>query len=177
MSVAMWLEIVMVVLVGAAAVWDLATRRIPNRLLLLAWMLALPLHAAAPAPFAALGGCLAGALVGLGMFLPFYLLRGMAAGDVKLMATVGAVAGPEPAFAIALLSWCAGGLMAVAMIVVQGRVRAAWDNLRALLRPLLMRLAGIPAVAEPLAHPSVGTMPYGLAVALGTLYTVWLRHG
>jgi prepilin peptidase CpaA len=176
MAAASVLELLLVALVATAAVWDLATRRIPNRLLLLAWCLALPLHAAAPAPLAALGGCLAGALVGLALFLPFYLLRGMAAGDVKLMATVGALAGPDSAAAIALLSWCAGGVMALAMIVAQGRVRAAWDNLRALLRPLLMRLAGIPAVAEPLAHPSVGAMPYGLAVALGTLYSVWAGH-
>jgi prepilin peptidase CpaA len=176
MSLAMSLEMVMVALVVAAAGWDLATRRIPNRLLLLAWALALPLHAASPAPLAALGAALAGAAVGLALFLPFYLLRGMAAGDVKLMATVGALAGPGPAFAIAVWAWVAGGALALLMIVARGRVRAAGDNLRALLRPLLMRLAGIPAAPEPLAHPSVGAMPYGVAVALGTLSTVWLRH-
>jgi prepilin peptidase CpaA len=176
MSATPLLETLLVALVVIAATWDLAARRIPNRLLLLAWMLALPLHAATPQPLAALGGCLAGALVGLGLFLPFYLLRGMAAGDVKLMATVGAIAGPDAGFTIALLAWCAGGLMALAMLLVRGRARIAGANLRALLRPLLMRLAGIPAVAEPLAGPSAGAMPYGLAIALGTLYAVWRHH-
>jgi prepilin peptidase CpaA len=177
MSAALCLEMELLALVAAAAVCDLATRRIPNKLLWSAALLALVLQGAAPAPAAALGASLAGALAGFALFLPFYLLRGMAAGDVKLMATVGVLAGPDAAVTIALLSWCAGGLMALAMIVVQGRARDAWRNLRALLRPLLMRAAGMPAQTEPLAAPSVGNMPYGLAVAVGTLVTVWSRHG
>jgi hypothetical protein len=39
-----------------------------------------------------------------------------------------------------------------------------------------MRAFGMPAAAEPLERPSVGSMPYGLAVAIGTLYAVWSGH-
>jgi prepilin peptidase CpaA len=92
------------------------------------------------------------------------------------MATVGAIVGPGSAFDIAILSWCAGGLMALAIILAGGHARAAFGNVAQLLRPYLMRAFGLPAEAEPLARPSVGSMPYGLAVAIGTLYAVWSGH-
>lgn len=49
-------------------------------------------------------------------FLPFYALRGMAAGDVKLMAAVGAFIGPGPGLAAAIFSLLAGGLISVISI-------------------------------------------------------------
>jgi prepilin peptidase CpaA len=169
-------ELALVLLVAAAGVTDLAARRIPNRLLLAGLALAFGLRAFGPAPGGALLAALAGAAVGLLLFLPLYLVRGMAAGDVKLMATVGAFAGPADALDIAVLTWCAGGLMALAIIVCRGRLRSAAGNVRDLLRPLLMRAAGIPAATEPMREPSVGSMPYGLAIAIGTLLVLVSRH-
>jgi prepilin peptidase CpaA len=163
-----YLDLSLLLLVVAAAVNDLASRRIPNRLLLAGWVLALPLHALSAAPGAGLAGSLSGAAVGLLLFLPLYLMRGMAAGDVKLMATVGAFAGPALAFQIAILTWCVGGLMALAIIVAKGRVRSAFRNVLDLLLPLLMRVPGLPA-APTLRQPSVGSMPYGVAIAAGTV--------
>ena len=46
----------------------------------------------------------------------------------------------------------------------------------AVLRPFLMRMARVPAVAEPAPHPSVGGMPYALAISAGTLCVLLLRH-
>jgi prepilin peptidase CpaA len=171
MPVQTCLELALLALVAGAAVSDLATRRIPNKLLLLALLAAIPLQSAAGAVVPALLGLATGLL----LFLPLYLLRGMAAGDVKLMATVGAFAGPAATFQIAILAWCAGGAMALVLLACRGRLRAALANLRSLLRPLLMRAAGMPALAEP-AGPSVGSMPYGLAIALGTIGFLWWRH-
>jgi prepilin peptidase CpaA len=158
--------------VVVAAVNDLASRRIPNRLLLAGGLCALPLHLMAAAPVGALATALGGAAVGFMIFLPLYLLRGMAAGDVKLMATVGFFTGPAAALEIAILSWCAGGVMALLIIVFKGRLRAAFSNVRDLLRPLLMRAVGMPAAAVPMGQASVGSMPYGLAITIGTI--VWL---
>lgn len=168
------IELALLALVAAAGVHDLLSRRIPNLLLLLALAVALPLQAG-------LGGtavldALAGLALGLLLFLPLYLLRGMAAGDVKLLATVGAFAGPAATFQIAVLAWCVGGLMALAIIIGRGQLRAALANLRDLLRPLLLRLAGLPAPPPALVRPSVGGMPYGLAIALATIAVVWARH-
>ncbi len=49
-----------------------------------------------------------GWLTGLLLFLPFYMLRGMAAGDVKLMAAVGAWLGSGMALRIALATFVLG---------------------------------------------------------------------
>ncbi len=119
---------------------------------------------------------LAGCGVGLVMFLPLYLARAMAAGDVKLMATVGAFTGPLLVFEISLATYCMGGLLALFIVIVRRRLRDTVANVVAVLRPALMRLIRVPQVFEPMPGPSVGGMPYALAITLGTLLVLWLRH-
>src|SRR5213076_2954598 len=104
------------------AIGDLATRRIPNRLLAGGVLGALLLHGLSGAPIAALLCALAGLGTGLLVFLPLYCLRGMAAGDVKFMAAVGAFSAPMEVLHIAVLSVCAGGLMALLVVIAKGRV-------------------------------------------------------
>lgn len=176
MPVSVFLDLLLLVLVVAAAVHDLATRRIPNRLLLAGGLGALTLHLCAAGPVSAFGSGVAGALTGLLLFLPLYCLRGMAAGDVKLLAAVGAFSAPGEVLQIAVWSMCAGGVMALAVVVANGRLRAAAANVMCLLRPLLMRLVGLPAAVEPLRSASVGAIPYGLAIACGTLYVIAQRY-
>jgi prepilin peptidase CpaA len=177
MNVPLCLDLLLVLLVVLAAANDLMTRRIPNLLLLAGSLGALALHLCSPFPAAALLGAFGGAATGLLVFLPLYCLRGMAAGDVKLMAAAGFFSSPLEVLHLAVLSVCAGGVMALVMVVAQGRLRACARNLKSLLRPLLMRLAGIPLAAEPMPGPSVGSIPYGLAIASGALLLMAQRHG
>ena len=170
-----FLETALLLLVSAAAITDLASRRIPNRLLLAGWLILVPLQLLGPSVGSALLGTLAAAAVGLLLFLPLYMLRGMAAGDVKLMATVGAFVGPASAFQIALWSWCAGGVMALLMIVCKGQVRNAAASLASLGRAFLMRTPHGPGAAAP-AQTSVGGMPYGVAVASATIWFLVSRY-
>ena len=170
-------DLALLALLLAASVRDLAVRRIPNHLLLAGLLAALLLDLCAGAPLARLCASLGGFALGLLLFLPLYCARGMAAGDVKLMATVGAFTGPAMAFEIALATCVAGGLMAVVVVVVERRTRDACANLWSLLRPVFMRLCGMPAVAEPMPRPSVGNLPYGVAIALGGLAVQWIHHG
>lgn len=165
MQVAPYLDTLLLLMVVAAAINDLASRRIPNRLLAAGALGALVLHLLSPAPLTALLSWAAGAALGLLVFLPFYLVRGMAAGDVKMMAAVGAFTGPPEALRIAILAWCFGGLMALAIIIFKGRLRLALANLWAIAKPLLLRL---PPGAAP-AAASAGSMPYGVAIAAGTI--------
>lgn len=174
------LHLALLALVVLAAATDLARRRIPNRLLLAGLLAAAALHLAGAAPAGALLAGLGGAATGLLLFLPLYCARGMAAGDVKLLAAVGAFTGPYAVLQIALFTVCAGGLMALAVVVARGRLRALLVNVGCLLRPWLMRLAGMPALAEPMPAPSVGSIPYGVAIALGTALFVgrhWIAPG
>jgi prepilin peptidase CpaA len=175
MPVASWLDLLLLVLVVSAAIIDLAIRKIPNMLLLGGWLGALGLYSSTAAPAAAIGTALGGALVGFALFLPLYAVRGMAAGDVKLMATVGLFLGPSEILYACVLTWCAGGVMALVIILYTRRWSAAYTNMRNLLLPLLLRL-GPPAPDSPAVRGSVGSMPYGLAIALSTLWLLAERH-
>ncbi|MCG2585805.1 prepilin peptidase [Massilia sp. TS11] len=165
------LEASVLLLVVLAAAQDVRTRTIPNRLLAAGLLLALLLHLLSASPGPAVANAAAGAATGLALFLPLYLLRGMAAGDVKLLATVGAFVGPGGVCAIALATCCFGGFMALAVTAARGQL----SRLIANLHQMWLRLAGLGA--PPLAPAaSVGGLPYGLAIAAGTLFEIGLRH-
>lgn len=167
-----YLDVTLLLLVSIAAVNDVATRRIPNRLLLTGLGCALGLHLLSPSPLASLATASAGMGIGLALFLPFYLLRGMAAGDVKMIAVVGAFTGPTDIFEVAVLSWCAGGVMALLLVLLRGRVRLVLSNLGHMLS---RTVAPGTQAAVPTAFASVGSMPYGVAIAIGTV-ALLIRH-
>lgn len=176
MPIPLCLDLLLMLMVVLAAANDLLTRRIPNLLLLAGSLGALTLHACSNAPASALLGAFGGAATGLLVFLPMYCLRGMAAGDVKLMAAAGFFSAPMEVLYLALLSVCAGGVMALVTVIASGRLRAALANVFSLLRPLWLRLAGRPLAPAALPRPSVGSIPYGLAIASGTLVLIAQRH-
>lgn len=160
---------------------DLRAHRIPNVVVLLALVSGLALHAVGPAnggaglldPFpGALGAgpALLGALVGLLVFLPFYLLRAMGAGDVKLLAGLGAYVGAQEVVNVALSVLVAGGLLAVARMAWTGRSRLVLSNVKWALT------GGVrgPQRFDPLVH-SAERMPYALAFASGTAFYVYWR--
>lgn len=161
--------IAMAVALLAAAI-DAQHRRIPNWLTFGAWLAALPLQVAIDG----LGhGALvwgAGWLTGLAIFLPFYALRGMAAGDVKLMAAVGAWLGASMAIEIALATFVIGGLWALAITIRTRRMAQLRRNLRSVLLTSgqISRQAPTPD-ADADASWSVGSLPYGVAIAAGTI--------
>lgn len=113
-----------------AASIDLASRRIPNRLIALGLAGALVAQCALPGPHTGFAAWLAGAATGAGLLLPFYLVRGMAAGDVKLMLAIGAWVGPTLALHIALATFVVGGAWALAVVARRGRFRKLLANLR-----------------------------------------------
>jgi prepilin peptidase CpaA len=174
MPIEQYREVALLLMVSIAAVNDLSSRRIPNRLLLAGLACAQMLHLMSATPGASLLAALGGMGVGLAAFLPFYLLRGMAAGDVKMMMAVGAFTGPAEAFQIAVLTWCLGGVMALAMVTLRGRLRLALGNLGRMMFGVIT--PGAEAVA-PGEHQSAGSMPYGVAIALGTFVVLVSHYG
>jgi len=115
-----WMALVM----GSAAVGcDLSRRKIPNFLCGFGLAAAL-LWRCLETGLRGLAIGLAGALVGFGMLLIFYLMGGMGAGDVKLMASFGAILGPGGTAIAGLLAAILGGLAAVGWLVWNRRARA-----------------------------------------------------
>lgn len=113
---------------------------------------------------------LAGAGVGLLTLLPLYAIGGMGAGDVKLMAGLGAWIGPWLTAAAFACSALAGALIAVAMIVYSG---ALWRHL-AMLHTIAHEVLSIrnPVVlAERAAKrkPAMLLLPYAIPIAAGSI--------
>lgn len=154
------LAVVLVTAIGT----DLRSSRIPNWLTFSATGFALAGHAW-------LGGfpgalfSVAGLGTGLGLFLLMYCFGDMGAGDVKLMAAVGALVGPYGALLSGLLAIMVGGAYAVGAMCYQWGFAAAGRKLvNATQGALLM---GGKAWTLELALPF--RLRYGLAVAGGTL--------
>jgi prepilin peptidase CpaA len=170
------LELVLIFVLLLASAFDIRQRRIPNRLLAASLLIALAVQLTSGTPSALLTTYLAGFGIGLLMFLPLYLMGGMAAGDVKLMATVGAFLGPALVFQASLFTYICGGVMALLIILFKRRGRDALANVGALLHPLLLRFYGQAMAPDAAPAPSVGGMPYAVAISAGTLIVLWLRH-
>ena len=173
-----WLPYALLCLLLALAVWhDVRSRRIPNRLVLAGLGVAAVLQAALPAgaglfvqPFGAIGllWALAGAALGLALLLPMYALRALGAGDVKLLAMVGAFVGPGAVFGIALCTLLAGGVLAVAVALQRRSLKRMLGNTgHMLMHSAFGALGGESAALGAPATPS-GRLPYAVAIAAGS---------
>ena len=153
---------------ATAAVSDVRERLIPNRLtypaMVAGLILQLALHGWRGLLLSAGGGLLFG-----GIFLLFYLVRAMGAGDVKLAAALGCIVGADALFRVMFATALAGAALAIVFMVVSGRVLRTLRN--------TFSVAAFHARHGLRTHPLVNLdnptsvrMPYGLAFAAGTLY-------
>jgi len=152
------------VLLAMGAGWtDLRSRRIPN------W-LTVPGLAIGIAANTVLGGwsglktSLLGAALGLGLLLPFVLLRALGAGDWKLAGALGAFTGPGMLIDLLLASVFVAGLMAVALVIYKGRVLQTLRNIGHILVSLVT--FRLPGSRVSLDNPDSLKVPYGVALAL-----------
>ena len=153
-------------ILGVAVYGDVRSHRISNTLSLLGLMAGLGLQYLGSGLHGVTSGLL-GAGVGLACFAPFYLLRAMGAGDVKLLAAVGAFLGPQGAFYAALFSLLAGGVSAIGYVL--------WRALRASVSSLVhgdLAAAGASAViAAQIARRD--RLPFALPIAIGGIAACW----
>jgi prepilin peptidase CpaA len=162
------LNALLLVVVICAAIYDLRVRRIPNWLTAPAAVTGIALNAV----MLPHGGLLslAGLACALAVYLPLYVVRGMGAGDVKLMAAVGAIAGPSNWILIFIATALIAGAASLLLIAVRRRVRETSHNLAAIVTALLERRA--PAADDPkldVRHPGALRMPHGAFIASGAM--------
>jgi prepilin peptidase CpaA len=161
------------VVAGVACVSDLRTRQIPNVLTFGAAVGAILAHGITDG-LAGIGFSAGGWVVGLALFLPLFLLRGMGGGDVKLLAALGAWVGPGQAVWLALWSAVAGGVLAVIVALARGYGSRAFGNVWGLLG--YWRVMGVrPHPALTLEASTSPRLPYSLPIAAGLGLTLWLR--
>jgi prepilin peptidase CpaA len=155
-------------LMGAAMVSDVRTERIPNVLILAGLVLGLALRG--------LGGwdllflSVAGAAVALLVTVPLFALGAIGGGDAKLFAVVGAFMGPKGFAAALLASAVVGGVLAIVVTLRRGVLLAVLLSCR----DLLLRALTLGRFGErlTLASPGAITIPYGVAIAVGSI-AVW----
>jgi prepilin peptidase CpaA len=157
----------------AACVTDVRSRRIPNVLTFGAAAAALLVSTLTQGSGGALTA-LTGWAAGAALFMPFFLLGGMGAGDVKLLAALGAWLGPGDAIWVALYSAVAGGAAAVVVALAHGYLRTALRNVFNLLT--FWWLVGPKPMPEmTLERSSAPRLAYAVPIFLGTVATLWLR--
>ena len=155
------------VLLAFAAGWtDLRSRRIPNWLTVPAFVIGVALNTFFER-WDGLKSSLIGALVGLGLLLPFVLLRSLGAGDWKLAGALGAFAGRELLIDLLLGSVFVAGLMAVVLIIYKRRVLQTLRNIGHIIVSLVT--FRLPGHSVSLDNPDSLKIPYGVALALTVL--------
>jgi prepilin peptidase CpaA len=115
--------------IGVAAITDVWKFKVHNLLTLPLLVSGLAYHGIMGG-WAGFAGSLLGCLCGFFILIAFYVLGGMGAGDVKLMAALGAWLGPLAIANLFIVGALATGIYALALIFIYGRPRETWNNLR-----------------------------------------------
>jgi prepilin peptidase CpaA len=166
-------QILLSLIVIPAAVLDIKTRRIPNWLSLSGIVVAVLLNTFL-GELDGLWFSLKGLGVAFVIYFVLYLLHGMGAGDVKLMAAVGAASGPMYWFLILVLTSLIGAVAGLILIAVKGRFRKTFDNILLIL--ISLRHATAPYKGHPQLDVRSGEalrLPHAVMIACGTLLAIW----
>jgi prepilin peptidase CpaA len=174
LSVTSWGWWIAFAAVTVATAIDWNTRRIPNFLTFPLALLALVLNGVLGGGMG-LAGSAIGLVFGLGMFLIFMALGAMGAGDVKLMAALGALLGVVHIFWIGLFTAAMGGLLVVFYSLGQRSLPRLLHRTATLLQTAF--LTGRLPKAEELSARREDYMPYALAIALGVVAQYLYRGG
>lgn len=158
-------DVALAVLVAGALVAtiiDIRTRRIPNVLTATMSGLGIAMAATGINGISA-GAALAGCALGLVLMLPGYMLGATGAGDVKLMAAIGAILGPGLVVSAVIFTALAGGVLALGVAARRGRVAATIAGTG--------RLIAAPGDAkeEIRTAPAAHRFAYGPAIAIGSV--------
>lgn len=161
-------SLALILAIAMAVRQDLTEHRISNVLtggMLLAGMLTQSVFNG----FNGLLDAFAGAGIGLACLLPFYLGRGMGAGDVKLMCGVGAFLGAISAFLAAGLTLVFGAVLGLTVAI-----RRLADSTGATVDSPAAHGTGSGASAAAMSVVRKERFPYAVAIGLGAVVTLWL---
>ncbi len=166
---------VLVLLLALAAWTDWRTMRIPNWLTVpgTAWGLYFSAIAGASVTSGLLTGVL-GLLTGLLLFMPLFALRVLGAGDVKLLAMIGAFLGALATFKAVLVIGIVGGVAALLFALSHRALGQLAVNARDIVQSAALPGAGLWRPGA--SGASIGKLPYGISIALGTVVFLVLQQ-
>jgi prepilin peptidase CpaA len=162
-------QILLLLVVLVAAVYDFRYRRIPNWLVLSGLLLGLIVNTFL-FEWAGLGRSLLGVGLACLIYFPLYLLRGMGAGDVKLMAAVGAIVGWTAWIGIFFFTAIVGGMAAVALLASRSQLKRGFSSAGYLLVQLLsFRLPYARREDLDVKSEKSVKLPHGVMIAWGSV--------
>jgi prepilin peptidase CpaA len=169
---------VLFALLAIASFSDYFTYKIPNWLTVGGMLFGLAYNTAVP--FSTQHGfvwALGGLLVGFFIMLPSYGLRIMGAGDVKLMAMVGACLGLTDTLYAVLFSFIVGGIAALGFALANRALTRMLVNVRNIGQMFIFSaLSGFRPEAQMETGKSVGKLPYGICISIGTIASVMAKQ-
>jgi len=154
--------------VGLVAGWiDWRSHRLPNWLTVPSCFIGIALNTVI-FKWAGLRDSLLGAVIALAILFPIVLLRGLGAGDWKLMGALGAIVGKGEILNLLLATILFAGLIAIVQIVRKRRVLVTLRNMWELVRGFF--IFGLKPNAEiSLDNAAASTLPFGVAAAAATV--------
>jgi prepilin peptidase CpaA len=167
----LWVAAPVIALVAMATQADVRNRKIPNVLTGLGLLFGIAAHLVLDGPTGALNA-LIGALIAGGILFPGWLMGFMGAGDVKLMAAVGAWLGYPNALLAAVAALIAGGLISVIVAARKGVLMQAARNAVRLGVSLVVgrgKSSGVPPVTTGVRFP------FAPAVLIGAIFVLLWR--
>lgn len=171
---ALEIHVVFLLVALATATWvDIREHRIPNAIVTSGLVVAFMYHGLSPFG-QGMSFAIAGLAVGISALMPLYVMGTMGAGDVKLMGMVGAYLGTAALLNAVLATMIAGGVLSIVASAYKHALPQLVGNLRTMLiQRDIRRMGG--AGSEPLpAPPSVGKLPYAVAIAAGTAVQIFM---
>ncbi len=115
-----------------------------------------------------LKAALLGTALGLGLLLPFVLLRSLGAGDWKLAGALGACLGPRQLLSVLFGTILVAGVMALAVVIWKGRLKRTLLNIAHMLAALFS--LRMPGSEVSLDDPQSTRIPFGVAMALTVVF-------
>jgi prepilin peptidase CpaA len=144
--------------------FDVGYRRIPNRLVLTTLLLGLLLNTFFK-QWSGFSSSLLGCLLAFGLMLMLYAFGALGAGDVKLFAAIGSLIGVQLVLQTFVIVVFCGGLLALISMLYTGTAKVTMHRVWTILIGLLPGWEMPRYTATPDRH----TIPYGVAITLGTL--------
>jgi prepilin peptidase CpaA len=161
----MLVNIILVIVLVICFITDLKQQRIYNKVIFPSLIAVLIIHLTASG-FSGLKLSIMGFTAGLAVLIIPYFLGGIGAGDVKLLATIGAIKGSSFVLNTALYMAVIGGIIAFVIIISNGALINVLKQLRIWVYSLL---CGIKYKLEFPTSAFLKKYPYGVAIVGGAV--------
>jgi len=160
----------LILLAAVITYYDVRYRRIPNRLVLAALVSGLAVNAVFGG-WSGMRASVVGCAVAFGLMLIMHVFGAMGAGDVKLFAAIGAIIGAHLVLSTFSVVIITGAVLAVFSMLRAGTSRVTMQRVLLILAGLLpgWKIPRFPAPAD-----RSQTIPYGVAIALGSLISLFI---